>query len=177
MSTPVAATGGSSSVQHSMFDHPLACLLIGLLIVLPFALLGVSSQVATSEAMGGISTSLQDIAHFKVFTQLADIWNGHYTNFQFFVYVYSWGVQVIQFVLSIGIEWPKHNKAFARIFLWGGISTVVLNSVADFIYFSHQGLLAQVGWTLVSFMLSFGLLHVALFLIIRKGVIAWVRGY
>jgi hypothetical protein len=167
----------NSTATHggSMHDHPIGALSLGLGILF-FALWGISVQLETSEAWyTGSQVTASLYPHFSVFGQLLDFFNGHLKDSaQMQAVTYAWGVEILQFVFSIGIELPKHNRLFNWIFWIGNVTTIGLNSLSDYFFNSAANPWQQIGFTLVTFLLSFGLLYCALHLLIRKGIIELV---
>jgi len=178
MNAPAAAQSKlPAGSGQSMFDHPVSCILLGL-VILAAAAFGTQAQVLTTESIYGVYVPLSHLAYFGLYGQLKDLLSMHdMTLFLFIVYTSSWGVEFIQFVLSLGIEWPRHNMMYVRAFLYGSVGVVIINSIADLVYFSHEPLLLQVLSAAVTFLLTFGLTHAGLYLIIRKGIVVLIRGH
>ena len=163
---------------------PVAYILIGLIVGF-FWIWGNLVQIQTSEAwMANVSSSgVSLIPHFALVAQLASFWSGNLTQDQIIADTWGWGIQIILFICSVGIERPqmlihrKYNKGVAfsegasktaewrgNIYISVSVILIALNSIADFKYssagdFWHQ--LAFAGMTLVmSF--YFGLISIHL---------------
>jgi hypothetical protein len=178
MPTPAsaaAASGGTSSSHAGVLhDHPIGALLLGSLLVF-FALWGVTVQLTTSEAwFMGQSVTDSIAPHFGILAQPVAFFQGKMTGLQLEAFTYAWGVETVQFLFSTGLVFAtlKHNRVASWICLVGCVLIMLLDSVADYQFNSAANGWQQVGFSLVVFMMAFGLTYYALHLIIARGLIA-----
>ena len=174
------ATAGSSAGSHSkgMHEHPIGALAIGLLILF-FALWGVSVQLTTSEAWftHGAAVAISIAPHFSILAQPVDFFQGRITGIQSEAFTYAWGMEVIQFLFSTGVFFAflRHNRLASWICIVLSVTIMILDSVADFQATAAASGWQQLGFTLIVFMMAFGLLYAALYLIIIKGILGLFR--
>lgn len=163
--------------HHSMFDTPLGAFLLGI-IVLYFALCAISVSLTTSQSMFLMSSVSTEIApHFSILAQPWDFFQGHMRGLMAEAFVYSWGVEMFQFIFSTGLifAFHKHNRAWSWVCAIGGILIMILNAVANWNYNAAANGWQQAGFTIVLFLATFCFLYAALYLIIVKGILGALR--
>lgn len=178
MSNTAQTLPPAPSHHHAMFyDYPLAAFLVGLGMLF-FALWGITVQLTTSEAWySGTSIAINIAPHFAVLAQPVDFFNGKMSGMQMQSFTYAWGVEVVQFLLSTGLMFAllKHNRFASWICIGCGLLIMLLDSIADYKYNNAANGWQQAGFTLVVFVMAFGVTYYALHLIIVNGIIAAIR--
>lgn len=129
---------------------------------------GNTVQLATSEAWFLHLKGVVLAPHFTIIWQVTDFWSGFDPKYVI-AYTWAWGIQVLMLVFSIGIEWPVRTPAGlrrARLFKYGTLICIVLNSLADFFFSSSFGIWEQLAFVGITLMMSFffGLLGLNLIL-------------
>lgn len=160
-----------------LLDHPVPALLLGLVIGY-MALCAITVDLTTSQSMFLIASVAVDIApHFSILAQPVDFFQGHMKGLMAEAFVYSWGIEVFQFMFSTGFVFMvhKHNRAWSWICALGGILIMALNAIANWKYNAAANGWQQAGFTLVLFFATFGLLYAALYLIVVKGFLGALR--
>lgn len=167
------------SHHHAPFhDYPIGALAGGL-VILFFALWGLSTQLATSEAwyenLSAASVSLAP--HFAILAQPWDYFQGRMNGLQMQAFTWAWGVEVVQFLVSTGLLFStfRHNRFVSWICVVGGVLIMIFDSVADYLFNRTANAWQQLGFTIIIFLMAFGLMYYALHLIIVKGIITAIR--
>lgn len=175
---PLPSPSRSSRAARSgtLHDHPVGALLLGLGLLF-FALWGVTVQLTTSEAwfMGHAVTTVIT-PYFGILTQPVAFVQGKLTGLQLEAFTYAWGVEVTQFLFSTGLVFAtlRHNRVASWICLIGCVLIIVLDSVSDYLFNAAANGWQQAGFSLVVFLMAFGLTYYALHLILVKGLLgAW----
>lgn len=179
MSQTATSSTQSAAKSGAMHDHPIGAILMGI-IVLFFALWGVSVQLTTSEAwfMHGSSIAVSIAPHFSILAQPVDFLQGAMVGLQAESFTYAWGMEVVQFLFSTGFIFSmlKHNRVASWICIVCSVLIMVLDSVSDYQATSAANGWQQFGFTLIVFMMAFGLLYSALYLLIVKGIVPLIKG-
>lgn len=178
MSTSTA-TQGTTTVHKdaAMHDHPFGAILLGLLLLF-FALWGVTVQLTTSEAwFMGSSLTVNIAPHFGILSQPVDFFQGTMNGMQMEAFTYAWGVEVVQFLFSTGLAFStlRHNRVASWICIAGSVVIMLLDSISDYKFNNAANGWQQVGFSLIVFMMAFGLTYYALHLIVAKGIIGALR--
>lgn len=165
----------------AMHDHPIGAICLGVLLLF-FALWGISVQLTTSEAWYmGSSITVTIAPYFGILSQPISFFNGTMNGMQMEAFTYAWGMEVIQFLFSTGLVFTtiKHNRVASWICILLCLAIMGLDSVADYKFNNAANGWQQMGFSLIVFMMAFGLTYYALHLIIAKGFIAgfhrWVK--
>lgn len=178
MTTPTSTSASSKTAVTcgAIHDHPLGALFLGAGLLF-FALWGVTVQLTTSEAwFMGKSVTTSITPYFGILTQPVLFFQGKLTGLQLEAFTYAWGVEIVQFLFSTGLVFAtlKHNRVASWICLIGCVAIMILDSASDYLFNAAANGWQQAGFSLVVFMMAFGLTYYALHLIIVKGLIgAW----
>lgn len=176
--TSTAASGSGGAKSGAMHDHPLGAILLGL-VVLFFALWGVTVQLTTSESwfIHGSAIAVDIAPHFGVLAQPWDFFQGKMAGMQAEAFTYAWGSEVVQFLFSTGLVFStlRHNRIASWICIVASVAIMILDSVSDYFANNAANGWQQLGFTVIVFMMAFGLLYYALHLLIAKGIIAAIH--
>ncbi len=175
--TSASSTSKTALANRPLHEHPLGALVVGT-ILLFFALWGISVQLTTSEAWFlGRSVTTSIVPYFGILGQPVLFVEGHLSGIELEAFTYAWGVEVVQFFLSTGLVFAmlKHNRVVSWICLIGCLAVMVLDSLSDFFFNVAANGWQQAGFTLVVFLMAFGLTYYALHLILVKGILAWIK--
>jgi hypothetical protein len=176
-STTNTGTSKAAVANKPLHEHPVGALVVGLLLLF-FALWGISVQLTTSEAwFMGRSVTTSIVPYFGILGQPVLLLQGRLSGLQLEAFTYAWGVEVVQFFLSTGLVFAmlKHNRVVSWICLIGCLAVMVLDSLSDFFFNAAANGWQQAGFTLVVFLMAFGLTYYALHLILVKGILAWIK--
>lgn len=173
-SSSSSSTPGPRSRTPNIHEWPLTYLVMGILVGI-FGLWGFSVQILTSEAwFSGKHVAMSLLPHFGVMAQVFSIFMGNMSQSEMITYTWGWGVQVVQLLCSVGLEWPKHNRFWDILFSVLIFATIALNSLADFFFGGMGGFWQQVGFALICFLMSFSVGKIAIHFIV-KGIMGLLR--
>lgn len=176
--TTGAGTPAAAAAKGAMHDHPIGAILIGVLLLF-FALWGVTVQLTTSESwyIHGASLAVSIAPHFGILLQPIAFFQGDIVGMQAESFTYAWGMEVVQFFFSTGLVFStlKHNRVASWICIVCSVGIMLLDSVSDYQANGGANGWQQIGFTLIVFMMAFGLLYYALYLIVIKGIVAWIH--
>ena len=181
MASSSTPAGSGSPVHSGLTDHPIGALVLGVGLLF-FALWGITVQLTTSEAwFAGSSVSANIAPHFGILAQPVAFFQRKLTGMQLEAFTYAWGVEVVQFLFSTGLVFAtmRHNRVASWICLVGCLLIMLLDSISDYLFNAAANGWQQVGFSLVVFMMAFGLTYYALHLILVKGLLGgwkqWVH--
>src|SRR5581483_11683331 len=164
---PARSSRGSSrskATSGTVHDHPVGAFLIGTGLLF-FALWGITVQLTTSEAwFMGSSVTASIAPHFAILTQPVAFFQGTLTGLQLEAFTYAWGVEVIQFLFSTGLVFAtlQQNRVASWMCLIGCVLIMLLDSVSDYLFNAAANGWQQAGFSLVVFLMAFGLTYYAL---------------